>query len=150
MLKINYSFIYSNIETGRETIEIDVLDYSSSSQSLIGKINIQVNAFRDQLKHDEWFDLERNQGGRLHLNVQWIHSKVKFLSDVVDKWNDHIKIQEEDLFDYEKDLEVIYEPFKGLQGLFRGSNIKKSVERYEPPHLHYDIPAPRKLFLIIN
>ena len=52
------------------------MDYS---KSLIGKIVMQVNAFKDQLKHDEWFDLERNQGGRLHLNVQWIHSKVIIL-----------------------------------------------------------------------
>lgn len=123
------------------------MDYS---KSLIGKIILQVNAFKDQLKHDEWFDLERNQGGRLHLNVQWIHSKViirlfvvkinqfannkqvKFLSDVVNKWDEHIKIQEEDLFDYEKDLDIIYEPFKGLQKLIRGGSIRP-VERYEAP-----------------
>lgn len=105
----------------KKLLSLEVLEYSSKSQqSLIGKIIIQVNGFKDQLKHDEWFDLERNQGGRLHLNIQWIHSKVKFLSDVVEKWNEHIKIQEEDLFDYERDLEVIYEPFQGLSQLYKG------------------------------
>jgi len=109
---------------------------------------VQVNGFKDQLKHDEWFDLERNQGGRLHLNIQWIHSKVKFLSDVVDKWNEHIKIHEEDLFDYEKDLDVIYEPFKGLQEIYRGgSNMKKPVERYEAPQMMYE---EQRNFLLNN
>jgi len=127
---------------------LEVLDYSSQNQSTIGKIVVQVNGFKDQLKHDEWFDLERNQGGRLHLNIQWIHSKVKFLSDVVDKWNEHIKIQEEDLFDYEKDLDVIYEPFKGLQEIYRGgSNMKKPVERYEAPQMMYE---EQRNFLLNN
>lgn len=106
----------------------------------MGKIVLQVNGFKDQLKHDEWFDLERNQGGRIHLNIQWIHSKVKFLSDVVEKWNEHIKIQEEDLFDYERDLEIIYEPFKGLQQLYSGGgSVKKQAQKYVPPP-DFDIP----------
>lgn len=116
------------------------MDYSSQNQqNLIGKIVLQVNGFKDQLKHDEWFDLERNQGGRIHLNIQWIHSKVKFLSDVVEKWNEHIKIQEEDLFDYERDLEIIYEPFKGLQQLYSGGSAKKQPQKYVPPP-DFDIP----------
>lgn len=127
-----------------------MLDYSSKSQqSLIGKIIIQVNGFKDQLKHDEWFDLERNQGGRLHLNIQWIHSKVKFLSDVVEKWNEHIKIQEEDLFDYERDLEVIYEPFQGLSQLYKGGSVKKQVEHYEAPQMFYEPPSKITFFFFL-
>ena len=52
---------------------------------------------------------------------------------MVNKWDEHIKIQEEDLFDYEKDLDIIYEPFKGLQELIRGGSIRRPVERYEAP-----------------
>jgi hypothetical protein len=37
---------------------------------------------------------------------------VKYLADVVKKWDEHIKLQEEDLSDYEKDLVAIYDPFK--------------------------------------
>lgn len=69
---------------------------------------------------------------RIHLNLQWIYSKVKFLSDVVEKWNEAIKIQEEDLLDYEKDLEILYEPFK-MSGIKMGNSLNANKYNNKPP-----------------
>ena len=57
--------------------------------------------------------------------INFILKKVRFLTDVVEKWEDHIKMQNEDLYDYEKDLEILYSPFPRLQQLYRGG-LKKS------------------------
>lgn len=51
---------------------------------------------------------------------------MKFLSDVVEKWDDHIKMQKEDLYDYEKDLEILYSPFGRLVQLYKGGPLRKS------------------------
>jgi hypothetical protein len=41
----------------------------------------------DQYKHDEWFQLEndngRSQTGKIRLNLHWIHSRRKFLQDIL-------------------------------------------------------------------
>ena len=74
------AFVFcSKIDTGREVLNIEIFNAERNSDNKIGSVSINVNTLRDQLKHDEWFDLERygsNAGGRLHLNLQWIHSKV--------------------------------------------------------------------------
>lgn len=71
--------LFSKVQSGRETLEIQVLNAERNSDNKLGKISIQINGLRDQLKHDEWYDLEKfgnPTGGRIHLNLQWIHSKV--------------------------------------------------------------------------
>ncbi len=45
---------------------------------------------------------------------------MKYLKDVVQKWDEHIRLQQEDLLDYERDLAVLYEPFTNLMRLYRG------------------------------
>ena len=51
---------------------------------VIGRVNINLLnnnlGIRDQVKHDVWLDLYNQTGsltgGRIHLQIQWIYSRV--------------------------------------------------------------------------
>lgn len=105
-----------------EEIHVVVLAYEPRSRDdVLGEIIIPVSRLKDQYRHDELFDLHDISGhpvsGKIHLSLQWIHSRVKYLNDVVRKWDDHIRSQIEDKADFERDLATLYEPFKGLVNL---------------------------------
>jgi hypothetical protein len=55
----------------------------------------------------------------------------------VKKWDEHIKMQEEDLMDYERDLAAIYEPFTNLQRALRSESQPYGARM----HAQYDINA---------
>jgi len=40
---------------------------------------------KDQYKHEEWFLLEggKSTSGKVRLNLHWIHSRKKFLQDIL-------------------------------------------------------------------
>ncbi len=45
-----------------------------------------MDALADQYKHDEWLEIEnekRQLTGKIRLNLHWIHSKKKFLQDIL-------------------------------------------------------------------
>lgn len=60
------------------------------------------------MKHEENFNLldetSKESRGTIKLNLQWIYSKTKYLNHVLEQWEEHIKMQEEDLIDYQRDL----------------------------------------------
>ena len=56
---------------------------------------------------------------------------MKYLIEVVNKWNEHIKIQEEDLDDYEKDLAELYQPFPGIISLYKKDPASKQNNFYK-------------------
>lgn len=102
-----------------ERLKVVVMTHDPQGQDeVLGEIVIPVSRLRDQYRHDELFDLQDLSGrpvsGKIHLVLQWIHSRVKYLSDVIKKWDDHIRTQIEDKAEYERDLAILYEPFKGL------------------------------------
>ena len=47
-----------------------------------------------------------------------MHSRTKYLDDVVKRWSQYIQMQEEDLLDYRRDLDTLYEPFPPIQKKF--------------------------------
>lgn len=64
---------------------------------------------------------------KLTLSIQWIYSKSKFLREIIEKFDSNIKYYESDIVDYENDLAQLYAPFKGLVGMYRKSEVKKSI-----------------------
>lgn len=129
----------SEIRTGMEEVQIVVLTYDPRNRDeMLGEVIIPVSRLKDQYRHDELFDLQDMSGhpvsGKIHLSLQWIHSRVKYLTDVVRKWDDHIRSQIEDKQDFERDLATLYEPFRGLlrirnQGAQSQTRQPKPVER---------------------
>ena len=92
-----------------------------------------VRILRDQERHDELFDLHDIRGhpvsGKIHIILQWIHSRVKYLSDIVKKWDNHINAQIEDKTDFERDLETLYQPFQGLSKLSALTPVTQSHQK---------------------
>ena len=120
-----------------------MLSYDSrANYELLGELRIPLSKLKDQYRHDEWFDLYDRSGhlagGKIHLILQWIHSKAKYLSDVVKKWNDHIRMQQEDKSDYERDLKTLYEAFTSLVREYEKfkakatTNLKVSQKGFSP------------------
>lgn len=118
-----------------EEIRVIVMSYDPRKRDeVLGEVSIPISRLKDQYRHDEIFDLQDLNGhpvsGKIHLVLQWIHSRVKYLSDVVRKWDDHIRSQIEDKTDFERDLFTLYEPFRGLLKL-KGSTTTTSTR--QPP-----------------
>lgn len=76
-----------DITTGKEQLKVEVFDRSDIGRDVpLGECFISLDMLRDQYKHDEWFDLanqQRNLSGKIRLNLHWIHSRKKFLEDIL-------------------------------------------------------------------
>jgi C2 domain len=75
-----------DIATGRENLFIQVADADTGRLLAQGEVYLEI--LRDQYKHDEWVQLETpnrkgEPAGRLLFNLHWIHSKRKFLQDIL-------------------------------------------------------------------
>lgn len=67
--------------------------------------------------------------GTVNLTMQWIHSSVRYLDEIIQKWDEHIESTYADQRDYQHDLDTLYEPFKNLRGL---QDFKKIQEEENP------------------
>ena len=66
-----------------ESIKITVLEYDTFSKNdVISYLDLPITNLKDQYKHDEWFDLRdkvsNHSKGKIHLVLQWVHSRVYF------------------------------------------------------------------------
>eukprot|EP01017_Pseudomicrothorax_dubius_P003436 TRINITY_DN10494_c0_g1_i2.p1 TRINITY_DN10494_c0_g1~~TRINITY_DN10494_c0_g1_i2.p1 ORF type:complete len:418 (+),score=72.10 TRINITY_DN10494_c0_g1_i2:281-1534(+) len=108
------------VKTGLDDLKVSVISKDAQREETAGQIVIPISRLRDQQKIEEWFDLLDRNGaktrGRIRLTLQWIHSRVKYLSDIIRKWDEHIKFQNEDKADYQRDLDALHEPFPSLRG----------------------------------
>ena len=63
-------------------MEIKLLNNKKNSDNILGSVSITLNRLEDQMKHDEWFELEKFgnlTGIKIHLKVKWVYSKVKIV-----------------------------------------------------------------------
>lgn len=81
-----------------------------------GQAVINLASLKDQLKQDLWLDLHDKQGvvlrSKIHFSVQWIHSKIKYLEDLIGETQRDIEDLNKDNEGYWMDLDSMYEPFK--------------------------------------
>lgn len=107
------------MRTGRGDLLVEIFDRDQDKNEFEGEVRIPLSKLADQYKHDEWFELYDKRGsrlpGKIHLVMQWVHSRVKYYEEVISKWNEHIHTHEEDLAEYEHDLDVLYQPFPLLK-----------------------------------
>ena len=77
------------IQTGSEDLQV-IVAYKDDYNALetIGKVDISLEFLKDQMKHDEWFDLENHNldnlkqsaplAGHIRLILQWIYCREKY------------------------------------------------------------------------
>lgn len=96
----------------------------------IGEGKITLTRLIDQKKHEEWIELMQNgnQVGQLFGLLQWIYSKVLFLSDVVKKWEETIREDETYMQDLEKKLKALRSPFQStLEAVVQSVGIEHQI-----------------------
>lgn len=90
-----------------------------------GYLVVELGDLRDQNQHDVVLDLLSENGqpgrGQLHLKLQWIHSKAKYFSMIAQKWQENYLREDEELREYERYLQTLYQPFPGLRTIQRMS-----------------------------
>jgi len=79
--------------------------------SFHGFTEILLSGLKDQLIHDVWLDLFGMDGkeilGKLHIKFQWIHSKITFHADHLEKIRKKIEQENSEKQRLESNLEKI-------------------------------------------
>jgi hypothetical protein len=105
------------IQHGNDDLKISVLHHNSyGKDDLEGQLSIPLKLLQDQMKHDQFFDLQGpkpNQPwqGRIHLGLQWIWSKARYLEEVISQWQENIDTDKQELEHLNKQLKKLREPF---------------------------------------
>ncbi|CAD8197382.1 unnamed protein product [Paramecium pentaurelia] len=94
-----------------------------------GVAYIDINTFGDQMLHDFTVNLTDESNSivraKLHLKIQWIYSKNKYLQDLVNENMIQINQLEQEINDHIVDLDIINSPFK--QGIKFQNNLTIST-----------------------
>lgn len=130
-----YQLIASRaITTGEEVIKLVLTSVHGGKTTELGETNLPVNQLHDQAVHAGIVGLQESSGnptnGKIDLSLQWIHSSVKYLTEVLNRWDEHIQQANIELGDYQTDLKALYEPFRTLKGLHEIQ--KKEPKRIAP------------------
>jgi hypothetical protein len=59
---------------------------------------------------------------QLNCELQWIHSRNRFLTEIIDKWDKRIIEQNVEKKDYEAAIQALYAPFPGIKG-YQNNNL---------------------------
>ena len=123
-----------NVDKGYDPLKLMILDRDLYSEDdFLGKAIIQLDAFRDQLKHDQWFELEsQSEGerwqGEVRLELQWIHSRVAFFTDLVKRLDEILVHDQEEKKTIESHLKRLREPFGFMQFVEPGHDSLGDIE----------------------
>lgn len=70
-----------------EVLEVEVLNNSDSPPIPLGNLQIPLIDLYSQNKVEDLYPLDNNgNGAKIHLQLRWIHSKVKFYEDLIKVW----------------------------------------------------------------
>ena len=85
-----------------------------------------------QEKESKWYELKgegRGSAPKIHLSLQFIHSKVKYLESLNLKLEDYISRLNEDVTEYENDLNALYEPFPQFYNMYQAKAFEPVQNR---------------------
>ena len=117
-------FFFREIKTGQDDVQLVVFAVDNpedpEESEVLGGVGVPLARFRNQHKHEEWFDLFDQKGiqtgGRIRADFHWIHSRVQFISSLIKAWDEQINTLNEDKEDLQNDLNILYEVFPSLIG----------------------------------
>lgn len=98
-----------------DDVTVEIEGYSENGEAtVLGKATFPVQSLKDQFKHQQWFELHDSRTnelleGRIHLSVQWIFAEEKYLEDLNAKVEVEIEGLNQDLNDYNVQLDAIYQ-----------------------------------------
>eukprot|EP00343_Euplotes_focardii_P005541 CAMPEP_0205810326 /NCGR_PEP_ID=MMETSP0205-20121125/14507_1 /ASSEMBLY_ACC=CAM_ASM_000278 /TAXON_ID=36767 /ORGANISM="Euplotes focardii, Strain TN1" /LENGTH=321 /DNA_ID=CAMNT_0053088347 /DNA_START=102 /DNA_END=1064 /DNA_ORIENTATION=+ len=115
-----------DIKTAKDLLEVLVLDRDLySADDFQGKMALNLMDFRDQMKTDKWYDLQSTNTkdmwqGEIRVEVQWIHSRIKFFEDLLHRLDQISKDDNTQRNEIEKSLKELRAPFGFLEYLDYG------------------------------
>ena len=117
-----------DIQTGREPLYIQIIDLDGTR--ILGQSEVYLDNLMDQYKHDEWIQLEDAQtsepAGRLRLNLHWIHSKRKFLQDILRIQDAALEEETNERLILKDQLESMKKPFTFLTSYYKQEEVLQS------------------------
>ena len=122
-------------------VQMAVLAYGNTQEpEVVGEFVFPIKDLSDQFFRDQLFDLEDPRGGyvggQIHLKLQWIHSRVKYLETVIQKWEENIQMHMEDKEDFEQSLVALHELFPRVQNPHPESvhshSLHSSAQKFSP------------------
>ena len=123
----------SPIITGKENLTLEIYgDVSQSNKELICKLIINLDDLKDQLKKQGWHKLYLKNGstenGQILLSLQWIHSRVKYLNDILKTWEENILETKNDQISFQQNINHIYELFNSAPILAYSTDKSKYIK----------------------
>jgi hypothetical protein len=115
-----------DVKTAKDPLEILILDRDLySADDFEGKLTLHLMDFKDQMKVDKWYDLQSTNTneiwqGEIRVEIQWIHSRVKFFEDLLQRLDQILLEDKRKRTDVEKSLRELRAPFNFLEYLDYG------------------------------
>jgi hypothetical protein len=112
------------IKNNNLKLKIALID--SKSKNKVAEGFYSLEELRDQLKKDVLVDVfdGKNDGaiGRVHLELQWIWSRIEYFKQIIEQIEDNLRKSHEDLAALEKNLKDLHKPFGIFD--FRGAEYQ--------------------------
>ena len=101
-----------NIGRGQGELLITLMSREGQQDLFVGQAIVPLGELRDQQKHNKWFQLiGQNQQilvqGRILLSMQWIHSKVQYLREIMRKIDESLLQDQAELVRYQTELKKL-------------------------------------------
>ncbi|KAL4492435.1 hypothetical protein ABPG72_005570 [Tetrahymena utriculariae] len=107
--------------SGQERLQVFITDFDQyTKENFIGQIDIPLKDLDDQYLRTKEYQIYNQNGAVLRdsylvLQLQYVHSNIKFLEAILAQKKQEMDNISEDLIQYERDIEILYQPFKTLQ-----------------------------------
>ena len=96
----------------------------------MGTGQVTLDRLKDQKKHEDSIEIvfKGNLVGRVQAVLQWIYSKVRFLDDVLKKWDETLAEDEVALHELEAKLHALRAPFEStLDAVVQSIGIEQQI-----------------------
>ena len=160
------------IESNSAVLKVVVMDRDALlSDDYEGEVEIPLSILKDQMKYDQYFPLKNIDGskkgektlenpkeyyGKIHLSLQWIWSKVKYLEDIIQQWKDILAVDQKELQALEDQLTKLKKPFSHLEqqsdwNIREERSFSANVPVYEPNFIsNIDGYAEKNVFIYFD
>ena len=101
------------VQNANSVVVFQLLDIANPNRPPL-EGSYSVSNLEDQLKHEEWIVLNRNDGlrsdGRLNVTLQHVYSEELYFKNLVGYWDSYIKAKEADVAKSQRDQKSIDQP----------------------------------------
>ena len=123
------------IQEGNEDLQVLLKDFKSpGSNRVLGRGYYSLADLRDQMRKDVIVDLNDPKTeapiGRIHLELQWIYSKIKYFEDIISQLENELAGNKADLESYQTSIQNLRKPFGVLEvgaQLISQKNLEKAL-----------------------